>query len=143
MPDGVTNSETLADVFYVHPTSYFGPAWNAGWNDGPSAAQVDELQVRVQTAPFAGVCRVFAPRYRQMTYSGFVTEDTASARSAADLAYGDVARAFDVFLAQHNVGRPFFLTAHSQGTLHATRLLRERIDPDPSLASRCGTLAGV
>ena len=138
VPDGVTNSaEQPADVFYVHPTSYFGPTWNAHWDDAPASVQVDELQVRVQTTPFSGICRVFAPRYRQMTYAGFVTEDTASARSAAALAYADVARAFDTFLDQYNEGRPFFLASHSQGTVHATRLLRSRIDPDPVLANRC------
>eukprot|EP00966_Prymnesium_polylepis_P113958 2633842-Prymnesium_polylepis.2 len=138
LPDGVASSSARkADVFYVHPTSYFGEQWNACWDDAGAAVQVDELQLKTQTAPFAGVCRVFAPRYRQMTYMGFVSTDTDSARAAAELAYSDVERAFEVFLERHNDGRPIFLASHSQGTLHAARLLQQRVDGDRELASRC------
>jgi len=43
------------------------------------------------------------------------------------LAYADVQRAFDYYLAHENRGRPFILASHSQGSLHALGLLRERI----------------
>ncbi len=51
-----------------------------------------------------------------------------------DLAYGDVARAFDTFIATHNEERPFVLAGHSQGSQHIRRLLQERISGTPLLA---------
>ena len=92
------SSHKPADCFYLHPTAYFGASWNARFDDAAASLQVDELHVGVQAAAFGETCRVFAPRYRQMTYTGFVTSDADSARGAADLAYSDVARAFDFFL---------------------------------------------
>lgn len=126
-----------ADVFYVHPTSHFAPSWNAAWDDEVARRQVDELSVGMHTAAFSSACRVFAPRYRQMTYSCFLTEDTSSARAAGEVAYSDVAAAFERFLEHHSRGRPFVLASHSQGTLHATRLLQARIDKDAAVARRC------
>ena len=58
-----------------------------------------------------------------------------SARCAADLAYTDVKAAFTSFL--ETIGsRPFILASHSQGSLHATRLLLDALDGTPA-ASRC------
>ena len=70
-----------------------------------------------------------------MTYAGFGSADVASARCAADLAYSDVKAAFTSFL--ETIGsRPFILASHSQGSLHATRLLLDALDGTPA-ASRC------
>lgn len=126
-----------ADVFYVHPTAYFGERWNAAYDDADAARQVDQLHVAVQGAALAAR-RVFAPRYRQMSLGSFAAEeeDWPSARSAAELAYADVAAAFSHFAAHCSGDRPFFIAAHSQGTMLATRLLLEELDGSP-LAERC------
>ena len=47
-----------------------------------------------------------------------------------DLAYGDVARAFDRFV-EESRDRPIILAGHSQGGLHLTRLLREKVAGKP------------
>lgn len=52
-----------------------------------------------------------------------------------DFAYADVVRAFDYFLAHYSNGRPFIIASHSQGSLHALRLLQERVVGTP-LAKR-------
>ena len=44
-------------------------------------------------------------------------------------------RAFDYYLAHENHGRPFIIASHSQGSLHALRLLQERIAGRPAAAS--------
>ena len=129
------STDKPADCFYIHPTAYFGDQWNASYDDAGAAAQVDQLHVGVQAAAFDESCRIFAPRYRQMTYAGFGSADVASARCAADLAYSDVKAAFTSFL--ETIGsRPFILASHSQGSLHATRLLLAALDGTPA-ASRC------
>ncbi|NDG63817.1 MAG: DUF3089 domain-containing protein, partial [Planctomycetes bacterium] len=78
---------------------------------------------------FNGCCRVYAPRYRQVTFSAFVTRDRADdVRQALDLAYGDVLAAFDFFIKNRNARRPFIIASHSQGSRHAIRLLKDRIE---------------
>ena len=124
-----------ADVFYLHPTSYFGrDSWNAPLDDAGANEWVDELMVPGQASVFNGCCRIFAPRYRQATFYAFV-ERGKNGRRALELAYRDVARAFTYYIEHHNDGRPFFLASHSQGTLHAIRLLEQHIDDAP-LAQR-------
>lgn len=51
------------------------------------------------------------------------------------MAYRDIERAFQTFL-EHNKDRPFFIASHSQGTLHATRLIEAVVDKDPCV-ERC------
>ena len=56
---------------------------------------------------------------------------TTRPRAAFELAYSDVLRAFDYYLAHENHGRPFILASHSQGSLHALRLIQERLAGKP------------
>lgn len=46
---------------------------------------------------------------------------------AVALAYADLRAAFRTFVARHNGGRPFILASHSQGTMHAVRLVQEEV----------------
>ena len=48
-----------------------------------------------------------------------------------DTAYADVKNAFIYYLEHYNNGRPFIIAAHSQGTVHAARLLKELIENKP------------
>jgi pimeloyl-ACP methyl ester carboxylesterase len=92
-----------------------------------------QLFVRSQASAFNRTA-VYAPKYRQAAFGAFL--DTGKdATAALDLAYGDIARAFDRFLAQVPDG-PIVLAGHSQGALHLTRLLRDRVAKDPALARR-------
>ncbi len=52
-----------------------------------------------------------------------------------DAAYSDVAAAFEAFL-EREPDRPFVLFGHSQGGMHVTRLLQERVENDPELLTR-------
>lgn len=124
-----------AAVFFVHPTSYLArDHWNAPLNDAEANARA-ALFLRAQASAFNGVGQVWAPRYRQATFGAFLTT-AADAGRALDLAYGDVAAAFDAFLTQIGPDRPIVLAGHSQGALHLERLLRERIAGDPALMRR-------
>ncbi|MDH3624529.1 MAG: DUF3089 domain-containing protein [Myxococcales bacterium] len=117
-----------ADVFFIHPTSYFGARyWNAPLDHAHANELVDELIIPGQASVFNDGCRIVAPRYRQATFYSFL-RGTKSGRAALELAYTDVLDAFEHYLRHWNQGRPFFIGSHSQGTVHAMRLLKERID---------------
>ena len=73
---------------------------------------------------------MWAPRYRQAAFGAFLL-DTKDAAQALDLAYSDVARAFDAFLSAIPPGEPIILAGHSQGALHRSRLLKEKVAGEP------------
>lgn len=111
-----------AAIFFVHPTSSFdAKRWNASVTDPVANSQVERF-VRLQASAFASAGSVWVPRYRQAVYGAFLTDRPDAAR-ALKTAYGDVARAFDAFLAANPDG-PIILAAHSQGTRHLLLLLR-------------------
>lgn len=135
-PKGLTDEpgERRAATFYIHPTTYLErDRWNALLGDESESQVRARLFVRSQASAFNRTA-VYAPKYRQAAFGAFL--DTGpEATQALDLAYSDVARAFERFLGQVPDG-PIVLAGHSQGALHLTRLLRERVARDPALARR-------
>jgi hypothetical protein len=120
-------SSAEVDVFFVHPTTYFGTgSWNQAQDDALTNQLTDKFVLRGQAAVFNSCCRIYAPRYRQATIYSFM-DRSGSGQSALQLAYQDVERAFDYFIEHYNQGRPFILAAHSQGSLHVRTLLEKRI----------------
>lgn len=136
-PEGsVVGQAPEADVFYIHPTTYFGKGnWNQPLSMQPATELVSEMVMPAQASVFNESCRIFAPRYRQATFYVFLKDDENSS-SALQLAYDDVVSAFKYYLKHHNHGRPFFIAGHSQGSLHAVRLLEEVIDSNQELRKR-------
>ncbi|MDQ3077427.1 MAG: DUF3089 domain-containing protein [Pseudomonadota bacterium] len=119
-----------AHAFYIHPTTYLErDRWNALLDDAGSRGRA-ELFTRSQASAFNGVATIWAPRYRQAAFGAFLLDSEDAAR-ALDLAYGDVARAFDAFVAGVPDSEPIILAGHSQGALHLSRLLREKIAGTP------------
>lgn len=125
-------ANAAVDVFFVHPTSYIGKRgdhyWNAAVDNKAVNERTDKGAIRFQASIFNGVGKVYAPRYRQGHLHLYHTKDTLSARKALDLAYQDVRRAFQHYWEHYNNGRPLIIAAHSQGTNHAERLMREFFD---------------
>jgi hypothetical protein len=128
-------AEKLADVFFIHPTSYFGEtdtsSWNAWLSDETVNRETDYKSIIFQATVFNGSCRVFAPRYRQANMEAFYKMGTPEAKAAFDLAYSDVKAAFQYYLQNENNNQPIVIASHSQGTLHAIRLLQEFFDGKP------------
>jgi hypothetical protein len=117
-------------VFFVHPTTYLQrDRWNGMLDDRESRDRAD-LFVRSQASAFNAVADVWAPRYRQAAFGAFLL-DSKDARQALDLAYSDVARAFAAFLAAVPAGDPIILAGHSQGALHLSHLLRDKVAGTP------------
>ncbi len=118
------------DVFFLYPTTYVGKrgqkAWNADVMDEKLNERTDRTTIRNQATVFNGSCKVYAPRYRQAHLECFYTvKRKEDAGKALDLAYQDVHAAFEYYLQHFNGGRPLIIAAHSQGTLHAARLIQD------------------
>ena len=123
-----------AALFYIHPTTYLErDRWNAPLQPpGGYADQRTTLFLKTQASAFNHLAEVWAPRYRQAAYGAFLLS-SEDARKALELAYRDVAAAFDHFL-RDSGSRPIILAGHSQGALHVERLLRERVAGTPAAA---------
>ena len=124
-----------AAVFFVHPTSYYSrSSWNAPLADRDSDHRAN-LFVQGMASAFADAGDIWAPRYRQATLGAFLAEDRVTAGKAIDAAYQDVEQAFDAFIAAQPKNKPIILAGHSQGALHLTTLLKNKIAGTP-LAKR-------
>jgi hypothetical protein len=131
-----SGSAGRAAMFFIHPTSYISrDTWNGTVAGDAETNFRTNVFVRGQASAFNEVADIYAPRYRQATFGAFLTSE-ADAQRALALAYRDVVAAFDAFLAQVGPDRPLILAGHSQGALHLTTLLRERVAHDPSLRRR-------
>lgn len=146
----VNSQEKQVDVFFIHPTTYItangneydgedlrksplkavkalkNSPWNADLSDNAVNTRTDSLSLKIQASVFNGSCRIFAPRYRQANLKAFiVSKESENARKAFNLAYSDVKTSFEYYLKNYNNGRPIIIASHSQGSLHAIRLLKE------------------
>ena len=122
----VPDTDRPFDCFYVYPTVSRDLTGNSDMVAGQ-----EELRVaHVQAARFRQHCRVFAPLYRQMTLTA-LRSSRAGEPFAGDraLAYSDVERAWQSYLANDNDGRGVVLVGHSQGSGMIRRLLNEMTDP--------------
>lgn len=137
VPNGLAqqSKDSIADVFFIHPTTYtdrtLPEGWNANIDDETLNQKTDKSTILYQASVFNKYCRVFSPRYRQANLQAFFSDDKISANAALDTAYQDVKNAFEYYLKYYNHGRPIIIASHSQGTLHAGRLLKEFFEEKP------------
>lgn len=159
--------DSTADVFFIHPTTFATgihseadatqpttervnlmtdlktSAWNADLSDTALNRLTDLRPILYQASVFNASCRVFAPRYRQASLKAFFVRNSPGAQAAFDLAYSDVRKAFQYYLEHDNHGRPIIIASHSQGSLHAIRLLQEFFDGKPLQKQLiCGYIIG-
>ena len=117
------------DCFCIYPTISLDQDANADWNEGPEEGRV----IQQQLARFADVCRVYAPKYRQITMLGASGQlPRAEVIQAFRTAYGDVTDAWRYYLENYNQGRGIILIGHSQGSRMLTQLIKTEIDGKPS-----------
>ncbi|MBC2669896.1 DUF3089 domain-containing protein [Novosphingobium piscinae] len=130
LPAGASRAarRPAADVFYVHPTTFKSQdRWNQDLADSATNRWTDASVIARQAGAFSGCCKVYAPRYRQ---ASFLNRDSDRDK-AMELAYSDVARAFDWFLAHRDPRRPFILAGHSQGGWMIAALLERKVQGTP------------
>lgn len=125
----------MVDVFFVHPTTYLDPkqthGWSASLKDIAININTDYTTILNQASIFNEIGTVYAPRYRQAHINSYYPKtklDTINAIAAFELAYQDVKKSFDYFLANRTKNKPIIIAAHSQGSTHAKRLLKEYFD---------------
>jgi Protein of unknown function (DUF3089) len=114
------------DCFYVYPTISDDPTYNSDL-----IASNEIVVTGLQAARFNQVCKVYAPMYRSVTIAGLFGSASGDFDTGWNLAYEDVLDAWRHYLSNDNHGRPVVILAHSQGSFHVVRLLREEIDPKP------------
>jgi hypothetical protein len=113
------------DCFYVYPTVSTESSDN-------SDLQVQQAEIDVakeQASQFSSVCDVWAPMYRQITWTGL-------AHGSAQLvvtALTSLSQAFQDYMAHDNRGRPIVFIGHSQGAAMLIMLLRNSFDQNPTL----------
>jgi hypothetical protein len=120
--------DSVTDVFFIHPTTFTGKKnsnTNADIDDVVLNHKTDYSSVLFQASVFNESSRVFVPRYRQAHYRNYYEKNAVKAKDAFDLAYTDVKNSFEYYLTHYNNGRPVIIAAHSQGTQHAARLLKD------------------
>lgn len=128
LPDGFVQEGPPIDaaVFFIHPTTYLKRNhWNAPLDDS-DATKFAQVVTRADASVFNRAVELWVPRYRQATFGAFVTDQPQS-RQALDLAYADIALAFDQFIAAQPPTRAIVIAGHSQGSYLAKRLMAERI----------------
>lgn len=135
-PSTLKNNQDSAqvDVFFIHPTTdVFGMkiSGNTKIDNKRVNQQTDELSIKYQASVFNGSCKVYAPRYQQAVLHNFFIRNSDKAQESFNIAYADVKAAFEYYLKHYNQGRPIIIAGHSQGSLHAARLLREFFDGKP------------
>jgi len=126
--------EAEVDVFFIHPTTDiygFKASGNTNIDNKKVNIKTDELSIKYQASVFNGTCKVYAPRYRQAVLHNFFSKNSDKSKAAFNLAYSDIKAAFEYYLANYNHGRPIIIAGHSQGTMHAARLLKEFFDGKP------------
>jgi len=122
--------DSSVDVFFIHPTTLTskktaGKIWNASFTNDTLNVKTDYTSILYQASIFNASCRIFAPRYRQAHIYSFYSIEQPQSQAALELAYDDVKKAFQYYLANHQKDRPIIIASHSQGTYHAGRLLKE------------------
>jgi len=133
--DGATSVERFRadpnapiDCFYVYPTISLDPGGNATMK----VAREEVAVVNQQFARFGAVCRRYAPLYRQVTLAALHANlRGAPIPSDRTMAYADVKRAWDYYLAHDNHGRGVVLIGHSQGSGILAQLVKNEIDGKP------------
>jgi hypothetical protein len=132
VPDGIDvqrlQGEQAVDVFFIHPTGFLtSGSWTAPMDMNSGTEENTQFMLANQASAFNGCCNIYAPRYRQANIFAYFGS-AADRDEVLGFAYQDVKRAFEHYLQHSNEGRPFIIASHSQGTHHATRLLKEVID---------------
>ena len=132
-PTGVTPPPV--DCFYVYPTVDLLPNPPLMIGSAPPSARDDEVAVMLaQLGPLAGLCRVFAPLYRQSTLAQLAVSGVTGGDPYPGPGFADVQQAWDDYWTHDNIDpstgnrRGVIVLGHSQGSVAVERLLQHSVD---------------
>ena len=135
MPPKADESGDAVSIFVVTPTVYWGGKdWNMPLDAKAPLRRLWRVAIPNWAGPFQGLGTVVIPLYRSASLDSFLTIRD-DARGARRLAFDDVLRAFDAFIARTGGSGPIILAGTEQGGLHVLGLLQERF-ADPYLRER-------
>ena len=120
-----------ADVFFIYPTlidSKNQREWNSDIWDEDIRNDVINRPVKYQASAWLDAGNLYVPYYRQAHIRVFNDKFRLDGDKALNLAYNDIKEAFSYYLENFNNDKPFIIASHSQGTIHAKRLIAEFID---------------
>ena len=127
----IDENKKEADVFYIYPTlidSKNQREWNSDiWNED-IRNDVINRPVKYQASAWLDAGNLYVPYYRQAHIRVFNDKFRVDGDKALNLAYDDIKEAFTYYLKNFNNDKPFIIASHSQGTVHAKRLIAEFID---------------
>ena len=127
----INENKKEADVFYIYPTlidSKNQREWNSDiWNED-IRNDVINRPVKYQASAWLDAGNLYVPYYRQAHIRVFNDKFRVDGDKALNLAYDDIKEAFTYYLENFNNDKPFIIASHSQGTIHAKRLIAEFID---------------
>jgi hypothetical protein len=124
------------DVFYVYPT-VSGNESGAMDINNTSERDLAIGIFKAQASVFEAYTNVFAPYYRQMT-TGVDMSGCELATDTEEFKQGavDIQDAFEYYIQNLNIDRPFILAGHSQGTMALIELIKTRFGDDEVLRKR-------
>ena len=127
-------NDKKADVFYIYPTLLTDRKttdWNADIWTSTFRQSVFQIVVKYQASAWLSAGDLYVPFYRQAHYRIFVEPYSKIGEPAWEIAYEDVKNAFKYYLKHYNKGKPIIIASHSQGSMHAKRLIKEFFDQKP------------
>jgi len=123
------DADAPIDCFYIYPTISLDPNGNSSLVPGDGERRATQQQF----APFASVCKPYAPMYRQITLAGLRSVlNKGLLKVDPDLGFEDVRAAWRYYLANYNKGRGVVLVGHSQGTRMLMGLIVQDIEGKPA-----------
>ena len=127
----IDKNKKEADVFFIYPTlidSKNQREWNSDIWDEDIRNDVINRPVKYQASAWLDAGNLYVPYYRQAHIRVFNDKFRVDGDKALNLAYNDIKEAFSYYLENFNNDKPFIIASHSQGTVHAKRLISEFID---------------
>lgn len=116
---------SVADVFFVCPTVYFGSDDSYNMKLTDNDARADFLgAINMEKEIYDNDSRFFAPYYRQVGLNVYEM-DVNDREQYLALAFDDVKDSFEYYYENCNDGRPIILVGFSQGADMCIRLLKE------------------
>lgn len=135
--------EPPVDCFYVYPTVDIlpNPALMIG-SAAPSARDDEVAVLLAQLGPLTGLCRVFAPLYRQSTLLQLAASGLTGSDPYPGPGFADVQQAWDDYWAHDNIDRAtgerrgVIVLGHSQGSVTVEKLLQHSVDGNPAATAQ-------
>lgn len=138
-----SGAQPPVDCFYVYPTVDLLPNPTLMIGSAAPSARDDEVAVLLaQLGPLTGLCRVFAPLYRQSTLLQLALSGATGGDPYPGPGFADVQQAWDDYWAHDNIDpatghrRGVIVLGHSQGSVAVEKLLQHSVDGDPAATAQ-------